>query len=526
MPVISVLPNHVIDQIAAGEVLENPASAVKELVENALDAQAQDIRVAIEGGGLHRLVVEDDGCGMDAADAVLCLQRHATSKIGTVDDLQTLHTMGFRGEALAAIASVSKLELKTSTGREALCVTVEGGRIVQTVPCARNRGTTIEVRELFYNTPARLKFQKAAASSAAAVLKCVETLALAHPEVRFELHSNGKPTFRSHANAWKLRAEEILGPFAHEIDVVRGDFSLKGLLGRPEEGRPTRGGQTVFVNRRPIVSPLVSRAVKEGFGTRMEERLWPVCLLYLELPADAVDVNVHPQKREVRFRNEAQVFAFVRNAVEQALGEKQPSLPPLPWDFTPSQKSYAPSFLLEENGSPVASTFPLHIPSQPKTLLGDYLLLGHGPWTLVDLRGAAARIVFESMQKPTVAVQQLLCPFEWTLGPADEPEKLVEQLKALSIEARVIGKRVVAVDAIPSALDVADMPVFTQELSAERPLAATVTKTCRASKRPISLEHASMLWDKLQQCSDQTYDPLGKKIQVSVTTQQLHEFFR
>ena len=520
---ISVLPNDVIDQSAAGEVLENPASAVKELVENSLDAGAREIRVEIEGGGLTRLRVEDDGCGMSAVDATVCLQRHATSKIRKTADLQTLHTMGFRGEALAAIASVSKLELRTSSGREAVTLTVQGGHITHKGPCARNRGTTVEVHELFYNTPARLKFQKAAAPCAAAVLKCVETLALAHPEVRFELLSNGKPTFRSHADTWKLRAEEILGPFAHELDVSADGLKLHGLLGRPEEGRLNRGGQTIFVNRRPILSPLVSRAVKEGFGTRMEDRLWPVCLLYLELPADAVDVNVHPQKREVRFRDEGRVFSFVRSAVQQALEKTQPSLAPLPWDFVSIPQSSTPSFVLQETS---AQPVLFHTLVQPKTLLGDYLLLGNDPWTLVDLRGAAARVMFESMEKPGVVVQPLLCPFEWALGPADEPEALAERLKPLGIEARAIGKRAIAVDAIPSELDVSDLGVFLREYGSERKLAAVVTQTCRASRRKIGFEHACMLWDKLQQCADQTYDPLGKKIQVSVTAQQLQEFFR
>ena len=524
--VISVLPNDVIDQIAAGEVLENPASAVKELVENSLDAGARDIRVEIDGGGLKKLIVEDDGCGMSRTDATLCLQRHATSKIRQTADLQTLHTLGFRGEALAAIASVSKLQLKTSAGKEAVSVTVQGGRVLSTEPCARNRGTTVEVHELFYNTPARLKFQKAAAPCAAAVLKCVETLALAHPEVRFELLSNGKPTFRSHAHEWKLRAEEILGPFAHELNVSADGLALKGLLGRPEEGRPNRGGQVVFVNRRPIVSPLVSRAVKEGFGTRMEDRLWPVCLLYLELPSDAVDVNVHPQKREVRFRDEGRVFSFVQNAVRKALEKTQPSLAPLPWDFVSIPQMSAPSFVLEERPVSVAPSFSFHASVQPKTLLGDYLLLGNGPWTLVDLRGAAARVMFESMQKPAVALQPLLCPFEWALGPGDEPEAFALQLKTFGIEARAIGKRAIAVDVVPSGLDVSDLGVFLRECSSERKLAAAVTKTCRSAKRSISFEHACMLWDKLQHCADPTYDPLGKKIQVSVTTQQLHEFFR
>ncbi|HEY4255313.1 MAG TPA: DNA mismatch repair endonuclease MutL, partial [Chlamydiales bacterium] len=398
MPLISVLPEIVIDQIAAGEVLENPASAIKELLENALDAQAREIRVEIDGGGLQRLFVEDDGCGMDPADAALSIKRHATSKIRAAHDLQKLETMGFRGEALAAIASVSRLEIKTSNGDQATRVIVQGGEVAQIEVCARNKGTTIEAKNLFFNTPARLKFQKSTAACAAAVLKCVETVALAHPKVRFALYSNGKQTFHSHPTDWKKRAEEILGSFAHEVHAA----GLRGLLGRPEEGKINRSGQFLFVNKRPIFSPLVSRAVKQGFGTRMEERLLPSFLLFLELPSDAVDVNVHPQKREVRFRDESKVFSWVQHAVEKALEIKSTPLPPLPWEFTPSSQAEPFSFIA--NDAPVsmhAPSFSFSKRAKPLALLGQFLLLEESEgWILLDLRGAEARLLFEAMQSP------------------------------------------------------------------------------------------------------------------------------
>jgi DNA mismatch repair protein MutL len=525
MPLISLLPDVVIDQIAAGEVLENPASAVKELIENALDAQAQDIRVEIEGGGLLRLLVEDDGCGMDSADAALSLRRHATSKIHAVEDLQKLETMGFRGEALAALASVSKLEIKTSNGKQGTKIVSQGGEITQIEVCARNKGTTIEAKDLFFNTPARLKFQKASSSCAAAVLKSVETIAIAHPRVRFALYSNGKVTFQSHPTDWKKRAEEILGTFAHEVSVS----GLQGLLGRPEEGKLNRSGQLLFVNRRPIFSPLVARAVKQGFGTRMEERLLPSFLLFMEIPSDAVDVNVHPQKREVRFRDESKVFTWVRNAVEKAL-EAQPAPPPsFPWDFTPLLSQEEP-FSFIANDAPAQ----LHTPyfsfskrSKPLALLGKFLLVEQPEgWTLLDVKGAEARLLFEAMQTPKPDVQPLLCPFEWALSPTDVPEEFINLLKNISIEARVIGKKNLAIDALPTGLEISDLPLFLRELSSERKLAAAITKTCLASRRPISFEAASRIWSELEKCENKNYDPLGRKIQIPVTETFLKELFR
>ncbi len=546
MAKIALLTSLVADQIAAGEVVEHAASAVKELIENALDAGAQDIVVRIVGGGLERLSVEDDGCGMDREDAMLCLQRHATSKIRSVHDLEALCTMGFRGEALAALASISKLEIKTSDGKEACRVTTEGGSPAHIETIARNQGTTVEARNLFFNTPARLKFQKSASASSAAVLKVVQTIALAHPEVRFALYSNGKLTLQCFCMDWKKRAEEILGTFAHCVEAPM----LHGLLGRPEDGKPNRKGQVLFINKRPVVSPLIAKAVKEGYGTRMQELLLPTFLLFLELPPEWIDVNVHPQKREVRFRDESHVYKMVLGAVFQTF-EKSGAPGPMPWDLSPIRgrqvldateevmnrwnpdfgkqwidflsPTTEPSFQLEEG----PLSLPIEELAAPLAVLDDFLLVQREMrWQLVDLRGAEARIVFEEMEEENAPMQTLLWPIEYQ---AAVPEELVEQLKAARMEARIIGKQTIAIDAIPQNLQTAHVIGFLEELRTlamnKRSVAAALTKTYRSAKRRYSLEEGALIWEKLGRCKDQGYDPIGKKIVSFITKEDLTRMF-
>ena len=508
---IAVLPDFVIDQIAAGEVLENPASAVKELLENSIDAESSEILIEIEGGGLQKILIEDDGSGMGREDGSLCLKRHATSKIRAVEDLDRLSTMGFRGEALAALASVSQLEIRTSNGNEAIRI---AGSAIE--PIARNRGTTIEARNLFYNAPARLKFQKSQSACAAAVLKTVQSVALSHPQVRFRLFSNGKLTFDVAASDWKTRAREVLGAFPHELQGT----SVRGLIGHPEEGKLNRSGQMIYVNRRPIQSPLISRAVKEGVGTRMQESLFPVFILFLEIASDLVDVNVHPQKREVRFREEGKVFSIVRNAVASAFQSIPISEPtPLPWEFTHVPHTPQPLPFMVHDA-------PLHLPLEtemrPKFLLGEFLLVEKISWSLIDLKGAEARILFEEMESPKPSIQPLMWPIEIQ---AKNPEELVELVKPLYIEARPLGKNRILIDALPASMEVSQVDEFLRLFGQERKLAAAITRTCRASAKRYTFDNASAIWRKLQGCKDKNYDPLGKKIVAEITEKELRRWF-
>jgi DNA mismatch repair protein MutL len=332
---IRVLTEHTINQIAAGEVIENPASVVKELVENAIDAGSTEICVEIKGGGRQLIRISDNGIGMNADDALLCLERHATSKIRDVEDIHAISTMGFRGEAIPSIASISKFTLiscPAESGKENLgtMVIVDGGKIIQCVPAARSQGTTVEVKSLFFNVPVRKKFQKSPAYDANEILKMLSTIALGHPQIKFQLINDSKTEFstslrleESFQESLGRRVESILGKDFFEstcfVEAVNGDYVLRGFIGLPAFTRHNRTGQSLFINQRAISSPLVSFAVREGYGTTLSTNRHPVYVLHLTMPGSLVDVNVHPQKREVRLRQEQILKETVIRAIQNAL---------------------------------------------------------------------------------------------------------------------------------------------------------------------------------------------------------------
>jgi DNA mismatch repair protein MutL len=512
------LSEAVINQIAAGEVVENPASIVKELVENSLDAGATRIDVEIVAGGQQLIRVEDDGCGMGSEDAVLCLERHATSKIRVVEDLQELATMGFRGEAMAAVASVSHFELKTNDGNGATRVLAEGSQIVVVEPCARNRGTTVEVRSLFYNVPARKKFQKSAGSNAAQVSRLLETVALAHPEVTFSLKMQGKEVFEAERQEAKERVEEILGAHEHEVRFERGGLTIWGFVATPGKAMASRVGQHLFINRRPIFSSLISKAVKEGFGTRIGEHAYPPFVLFLEIGGDGVDVNVHPQKKEVRFRDEAMIFRFVQEAVQDVFEVPMEFSEPLtftmPAAFSFAEKVEPSGFTVAEEAQELAFTFS----DRALAVFGKFLLVQREGLIVVDLAAAHARVLFESLKKEKGVAQALIWPLEIELRRGEEG--VAEALSEMGIECRVL-KKMLVIDALPQCLDAAHFGEFLDCWREKKSLDQIASAFCRKVKRVYSLAEADALWRQLQKCRDGIYDPLGNRIWIEIKEENL-----
>lgn len=511
-PKIFRLSESVINKIAAGEVVENPASIVKELIENSLDAGAKCIRIEMVGGGQQLIRIEDDGCGMNPEDALLSLERHATSKIRSVEDLQSLSTMGFRGEALAAISSVSHFEIKTSDSNIGTRVEAQGGIITNVEPCARNRGTSIEVRSLFYNVPARKKFQKSPTTNGTQVTRVVENISLAHPEISFSL--NGREFAPSDQ---KGRIEEILGEHEHELKG-QGIF---GYVASPSKAMSSRTGQYVFINKRPVFCPLIAKAVKEGFGTRIGEHAYPRFVLFLEVSPDSVDVNVHPQKREVRFRDEGSIFRSVQQAVLDTFA------PPIsfhePISFTmPPAFSFAeaiplPEFKVEER------RLELEFSDRPLAVLGSYFLLQNEGLILVDLKAAHARVFFEAVQQKEEICQALIWPLEIPLERRDEER--AEALNELGIECRIL-KRTLFVDALPPFLDPVDFPSFFAEWKNEKKMDQIVTRFCRSIRKNFSIEQATQLWRQVGRCSDRFYDPTGNVISRRIDEENLAKLLK
>ncbi len=324
-PTIAILPDQVVDQIAAGEVVERPASVVKELVENALDAGARTITIEVDGGGRRMVRVVDDGHGMAPGDARLALARHATSKLRTVDDLGDLTTMGFRGEALPSIASVSRLTLTTrARGAEvAVRIVVEGGRVVSEEPCAAPTGTTMAVADLLHNVPARLKFLRGEATEASHVTETVERLALAHPEVGFRLRHAGRIALEVGPSSAAARVRTLLGARMaerlHEVVFREGGVVVRAYLAAPELAQTTSRGVQLFAGRRWIRDRGLLQAVTMGYGELVPRGRYPVAIVFVDVPGGEIDVNVHPQKLEVRFSDAAAVGAAVRHAVRQGV---------------------------------------------------------------------------------------------------------------------------------------------------------------------------------------------------------------
>ncbi len=328
MSKIRVLSDHVANQIAAGEVVERPASVAKELVENSIDAGARRIEIDVEAGGRRLLRIADDGEGMGRDDAVLAFERHATSKITSTEDLTGIRTLGFRGEALASIASIARLELLTQTAGEtsATRVLLEGGRIRDVQPAAHPRGTTITVRDLFFNVPARRKFLRSEATESFHLTNLVTHYALAHPEIAFVLTNNGRETLRAgRAADLRERAYQIFGAeFLDNLLEVSGGHEaraarVRGYISAPRERRSSRDAQYLFVNGRFVRDRLIGRALSEGYRSVLPPGAYPAALLFLDVPLEEVDVNVHPAKTEVRFRRAAAVADTVREAVRAAL---------------------------------------------------------------------------------------------------------------------------------------------------------------------------------------------------------------
>ncbi|MBN4067102.1 DNA mismatch repair endonuclease MutL, partial [Simkania negevensis] len=595
---IRILDERAINQIAAGEVIENPSSVVKELMENALDASAGEIFIEIKAGGRQLVRVADDGIGMNGDDALLCLERHATSKIRALSDLDSVLTMGFRGEAVPSIASVSKFTLTTSTeGREGTLISVEGGNLMGCSVCARARGTTVEVKSLFYNTPVRRKFQRSLRYDSGEIVKVVSLLALAHPNVKFCLVIDDKeffstPAYGEGADALRLRIGDVLGKSflkrAHLVESSEGAFGLNGFVLDPTETRPNRTGQHLFINKRAVRSPFISKAVADAYATRLEPRRFPFFVLYLTLGEGAVDVNVHPQKREVRLHGEGALARFLMGAVDSALcntttpAATNASLPspaaPAPTaaftdDAFPTPKwgldATVPGIEEEVVSTPTTAPTLFSITSSDLPLwklrvqatLADYFICkgeglldglpGYDPEeesiVLVDQRACQMRVLYNTLIDTTsgkgVAIQQLLFPITLELSKAEAQvvEGLQEELQAIGLSVRSLGGSSFIVDGIPATFDIGDITDFVVEVVEDlhkgrdprkfgqeervQRLAVVAVRAYVRRKKRFDLQQAQGLVDRLARGPSPFISPLGAPTMVCVGSTALAKLF-
>jgi DNA mismatch repair protein MutL len=487
---VHTLPEEVINQIAAGEVVERPASVVKELLENALDAQAHRIKVAVQGGGTERIQVDDDGMGMDADDAVSCFQRHATSKLRTLADLEQLRSMGFRGEALPSIAAVSRLQMVTRGAEEVAGtrVCIDGGEILSVEACGAPPGTSFQVSELFYNTPARLKFLKSPVTEAGQIAQCFTVLALAAPDVHMTLHLNGRLHTQAPAAAsLGERLDLVFGAGFQDnllaVEATVDGLQVQGFIAKATFHRATRRQQLFFVNARPVHNRALSHALYEAYRTLLPRDRHPVAFLFFTLPPGDVDVNVHPAKLEVRFRQEQRLYDSVRRLLQQRLQESLSGTPvaaerasmatpaeravPLLWRPSSPSPASAPAVTAPppaERGLGLYAGYPAQgqtiLEGRPLGQLHETYILVQYPdgVFIVDQHAAHERVVYERLlaQQPRrdVAAQRLLFPVTLDLGGTDSAwlEASLPRLASLGFTLEPFGGSTYRLHSVPALL--------------------------------------------------------------------------
>jgi DNA mismatch repair protein MutL len=506
---IRVLDNHLIDQIAAGEVIERPASIVKELVENSLDAGAQSVDVEIEAGGVRLTRVRDDGSGIPAAELRLALSRHATSKISRAEDLAAIVTLGFRGEALPSIASVSRFEITTRHVHEerAASVCVDGGTVGEVAPAAHPTGTTIEVRDLFYNLPARRKFLRSEVTEQGHIVRLLERLALSRNDVAFRLRSGSRTLLDAPALAATgsaaARLSRIVGQdfVTHAIPIEHsaGPVRLSGWIAAPSAARATSDLQFWFVNGRAVRDRLLMNAVRLGFRDVLYSGRQPAYVLYLDIEPSLVDVNAHPQKLEVRFRDSRQMHDFVFRAVERKLSGTKPGTSVVPpvhsagshytqpmalhsFDTAAPNGVWAVAEMLRgasNDPRPHEQVSNEHefAPANGTAPLGEALAQVHGIYilaqnaqglVLVDMHAAHERVLYEKLkaQAGTVATQLLLAPVtvETRVDELDALMAQREEWLAAGFDLERLAPGTLVVRSVPAMLPNEDIAALVREV--------------------------------------------------------------
>ncbi len=583
MPTIKKLTEEVFSRIAAGEVVERPASLLKELIENSLDAGATKIDIEITGAGKTTLRISDDGCGMDAVDVKLCLERHATSKISTFEDLNALRTFGFRGEALYAIAAVSKVTI-TSAQKDAKTgwrVTSAGGHLADG-PAPAVLGTTVFVKDLFYNTPARLQFLKSDGAEKSRLTAAIEEAALANPAVRFTYKSEGRQVLRLETedsgdffHDFDMRAAAVLGDDLANgllpIDVERPGVRVRMLVSPFDRMPSSRSFQYFFVNKRPVSSKILQTALYKAYGEFRPAGKQPVCVALLELSPDAFDANVHPGKREVRFKKDGEIFEIVSGLIASALAKAKVAAPITidpgpasvvldapalrPDDYYLGGRGFIPDeFKQLKLGAAIALMAPEGAPAwytPPFRFMGQiersYMLFeANGGLFILDQHAAAERILFEKLlgeiESGGAKSQTLLLPVPIDL-PASAVRAVLDKegrLRKIGFEVAPFGKNGLHVTAVPElfheagevkklvhrVIDALSDPVNEAEQLRHDAIAAIACKAAVKSHDRLGEDAAYTLLDALKDCKDGSACPHGRRAMIALNRDELARRFQ
>lgn len=565
MATVQVLPDSLINKIAAGEVIERPASAVKELVENAIDAGATEVECEIVGGGLDTIIVIDNGCGMSVEDAEMAWARHATSKIASQDDLDHIGTLGFRGEALASIASVSRVEMETKMKEEVSGVKLKiiDGKIAAEEECGCPEGTKITISHLFYNTPARKKYMKAENTEYKHILELMQNFALAHPDVAFKLINDGKEIVDVSPAVLEDRITDVMGNDvgSNLVPVYFGGagFKISGFLGKPDISRSNRKGQFIFLNGRVIQNHLIAHAVKEAYHSMLMHGKHPWFLLNLEVNLDDVDVNVHPRKLEVRFLKQNEVYRSVLKSVEEALN-KHLLMPEVKWDSEPVEdrdprgikervEHEARQEAFETVKMGIAVEDPEECPIQPISQIAESYILAQDEEGLVviDQHAAHERVMYDKLMRDVaekkVVSQPMLAPLTVDLS-AQEAKVLRDNMEffvELGFEIDEFGGDTFVIGAVPADVAGEDTSELlrgvlddlmnekrTSELSVRREKVIHYT-ACRSAIKfgqKLSYEEMKGLLEQLYKIDRKETCPHGRPTMLRLTYDELEKRFR
>ena len=515
---IAALPDTLISQIAAGEVVERPASVVKEVLENAIDAGSRAITIRLEEGGIQRISIQDDGQGIANQELTLAVQRHATSKIRSLSDLESVASLGFRGEALASIASVSRLSITTKTAADehAWQIQVNGGQTVGAIsPSSGPLGTTIDVQDLYFNTPARRKFLKSAATELGHCLDVIRRIALSRPDIAFAIWHNGKVTERWTSGNIEQRVDAILGEEFHEsripIESISGPLTLRGFISKPTASRARADQQFSYINGRFVRDKVVQHAIRSAYQDVLHGDRQPMVVLSLEIDPTLVDVNVHPAKTEVRFRESGAVHQFIYKAIQHALSVgggsslqpisspsnfATPEISAPTWSnnvgnqhlpLTSGTKANLDSFFSRTHNSHLSASLPSH-QSTPNTHepeeelpLGHAIAQIHGIYilaqnkhglVLIDMHAAHERVLYEKLKQDLangIKVQQMLVPVvmhasELEVSKAENHREILNQI---GFDVATLSPTQLAIRTIPTLLQRADPSTLLRNLLSE-----------------------------------------------------------
>lgn len=559
MSKIKVLNEHLKNMIAAGEVVERPAGVVKELVENSIDADSHKIEVHLQNGGLDTIEVRDDGCGMDKKDATAAFGRHATSKIEFDQDLWNIHTMGFRGEALPSIASVSKLEMYTSDGIDQTKVVIEYGQIKEVKPVGCNQGTTIKVQGLFYKTPARLKHLKSANNELTTIIDLLSKLALAHPDIAFKLFDNDK--LKLQTNGSNNLKETIMSIYGLEtakkaIDFKCNDydFEVDGCIISPVITRSSKQYINIFINSRVIKSFLLTNSVIDGYKQYIMDNRYPIVIINIKADYQLIDVNVHPSKWEVRLSKERQLASLIKDNIEKTLA-----------------KAYHPSDLLlkdnplNENSLPKKQNEKTQIVQQTLLDRDDkeekiidrfvYLCQYHGKYILasdednlyiIDQHAAQERCMYEDIQKQIenkeIKTQLLLVPLliESTISTVNRIDEINEKLSCINLNFEQFSSTTLLLREVPYFFENIDEIDFLnhliEEVLSDKSMSVLEIRkekiaslACHSSVRfnhYLSVEESKKLLTRLSNCKQPFNCPHGRPTMISISDKQLFKEFK